>query len=291
LTLRSRIFEFVQFQRARYRRLRKMESAEIGEKLQARLSLMLSYRTLVRRLAYHLNAYSIGLHPDGYMERTEVGPQNIDVKHARVQQGGPFEPHSVSVVNRAAATLLRDERSILEVGCGTGMFSYLAAEEPHRMVTASELDEDTLRWTVENRNRQNIDYCSRALTDFDSDEFDIVVAIELIEHVDDFPGFLKSLSRVAPAAIVSTPNKNRSPLDSIANTPVYDEHVREWTAGEFYWVLRAFYGDVKMYTIPNFRKEIERYRFDSNSVPSVSRCSVLEQAEPLLAMCTKPIRH
>lgn len=268
-----------------------MDRSEVLEKLRGRLSRALSYKILVRRLAYYLNAYSIKLHIDLYAERPEARPQNIDAKQERVQQGGPFEPCSISVINRAATRLLEAERSILEIGCGTGMFSFLAAEEPHRALTASEPDDKTLRWTIQHRNRPNIEYSRQSLAEFGVDAFDIVVAIELIEHVWDFPAFLWELSPVAPAAIVTTPNKNRSPFDSIANTPAYGEHVREWTSGAFYWVLRAFYSDVAMYTIPDFKSEIERYKSDQNSMPALVKCSVPEHSESLLAVCRCPIKR
>ena len=278
------------FQRARIRRVRKMDSSAIREKLHGRVVGTFSYRILIRRLAYYLNVYSIRLHTDLYTERPEAGPQNIEVKHERVRQGGPFEPYSISVINRAATQLLGAEKSILEVGCGTGMFSYLAAADARRALTASELDEKTLRWTMEHRQRPNIKYCSQPLAEFGIDAFDIVVAVELVEHLADFSSFLQDLSCVAPAAIVTTPNKNRGPMESIANTPAYSEHVREWTSGEFYWVLRAFYSDVDMYTIPNFKTEIENYRSNQDFIPSLARCSVLECSEPLLALCKRPIR-
>lgn len=267
-----------------------MSATEIFGRLQNRLSCWFSYRAMIRRLAFHLNAYSIGLYTDRYQERPEYGPQNIDLKRERVRQGGPFEPYSISVINRAATKLLGAERSILEVGCGTGMFSYLAAEDSRRTITALELDADTLRWALQYRQRPNIHYCSRSLDEFGLDAFDLVVAIELIEHVWDFQAILYQLSRVAPTAIITTPNKNRSAMDSIANSPEYKEHVREWTAGEFYWVLRVFYATVELYTIPGFKAEVARFKQDAGSIASLERCSVLEHSEPLIALCRHPVR-
>jgi cyclopropane fatty-acyl-phospholipid synthase-like methyltransferase len=170
------------------------------------------------------------------------------------------------------------------------MFSNFAAEDESRTLTASEQDAETLKWAMQNRARPNITYCDRPLSSFDTDEFDVVAAIELIEHVFDYSRFLKELSRVAPRAIITTPNKNRSPMDSIANTPAYDGHVREWTAGEFYWILRTFYSDVSLYTISDFSKKVERYRVDHDFATPFTKCSVLTQSEPLIATCKSPIR-
>jgi len=252
---------------------------------------MFSYRRQVRRIAYYLNAYSIRLLHDSYSERPEAGPQNLDLKLERQQQGGPFEPYDVALVNRAAVQLLGDETSILEVGCGTAMFSHLAAEDPRRTLTATEHDEKTLLWAKQNRSRVNIHYCRNELSKFHADEFDVIVAIEVVEHLSDYSTFLTEVATIAPRAIITTPNKNRNPFDSVANTPAYGSHVREWTSGEFYWVLRAFYSDVKMYTIRGFSAEIEKFKIDENFTPTLARCSVLEHSESLLALCKQPIRH
>jgi ubiquinone/menaquinone biosynthesis C-methylase UbiE len=267
-----------------------MTASEIFEKVCEKLSRTFSYRTNIRRLAYHLGSYSIRLHTDDYSERVETGPRNIETKYDRLRQGGPLEPHSVAVINKAAAQLLGSETKILEIGSGTGMFSFLAAENQLRTITASELDEATRQWAIEHRNLPNIQYCAKSLQEFGDNAFEVAVAVEVIEHVADYSGFLSDLSRVAPTAIITTPNKNRSPMDSIANTPPYSDHVREWTAGEFYWVLRAFYSNVTMYTVPNFRFEIERHKKAPQSLPALRRSSVLEHSEPLLALCAEPNR-
>jgi 2-polyprenyl-3-methyl-5-hydroxy-6-metoxy-1,4-benzoquinol methylase len=290
VTFATRLSAMLQSQRVRYDRVRSMTMSEILGKFRKKLSRSFGYRYVVRRVAYHLNAHSIQLFSDSYAERPERGPQNLGLKLERQRQGGTFEPHSIALLNKSAVQLLEPEEIVLEGGCGTGMFSNFAAEDESRILTASEQDAETLKWVKQNRSRSNIMYCDRPLSSFDTDEFDVVAAIELIEHVFDYPGFLKELSRVAPRAIITTPNKNRSPMDSIANTPAYDGHVREWTAGEFYWILRAFYSDVSLYTIPDFSKKVERYRDDRDFTTPITECSVLTQSEPLIAACRNPVR-
>lgn len=268
-----------------------MTPAEIGARLRDRISRALAPRFVLRRVAYHLNAWSLRFFPDAYREGDEAGPQNLAIKLERQAQGGPFEPWSIALINTAACGLLAPGGSVLEVGCGTGMFASLAARDASRRVTASEQDAETLVWAKHHRGAPNIEFCDRRLEDFDDDAFDVAVAIELIEHVADYAGFLSDLSRVAPRAIVTTPNKNRSPFDAIANTPAYHGHVREWTAGEFFWVLRSFYGQVELFTIADFPAAVERLRRDPGFVPSIERCSVLSHREPLLASCSDPQRR
>lgn len=269
-----------------------MDSPTIRAKVEEKLRHYCSYRSNVRRLAYALDAHSVSLYPGPYQERPEGGPTNIETKLAREAAGGPFEPHSVLLINRAAVQLVGSPATIFEVGCGTGMFaSLVAGRHPTAQVTASELDEKTLAWARANRPAPNLMYRRLTLEECATDQFDLVVALEVVEHIFDYAGFLAGCSRVAPRAIISTPNKARDPFSSVANTPAYGEHVREWTAGEFFWVLRCFYDNVGLYTLPRFAAQIRRFVRDPSFVPTVSRCDEREREGALIAVCAAPRRR
>jgi hypothetical protein len=47
---------------------------------------------------------------------------------------------------------------------------------------------------------------------------------------------------------------------------------------------------VQLYTLKDFQRQIARYRNDSSFMPTVSKCSVLEKEEPLIAVCSSPRR-
>ena len=272
--------------RARLERVAAMDRRTLVERIAARLAHAFGYRPNVRRIAYRLDRYSRRLYDSAYAERDEVGPVNLEVKLERQRLGGPFEPPIVALVNAAVISLLQPgQRRILEVGSGTGMFAWSAAGDVSRAIVASEFDEPTRRWAIEHRSRPNITYCARPLDSFAAREFDLVVAIEVIEHIGSFGPFLRDLSRVADNAIVSTPNKHSSAFRSVARTPPYSEHVREWTAGEFLWVLRAFYARVDLYTVPDLAAQVCALERNPGYVPMVAGCSDLSCEEPLLAAC------
>lgn len=105
-------------------------------------------------------------------------------------------------------------------------------------MSCSELDAPTREWAERNRPDPRVTYCDMALDAAPGRGFEVVVALELIEHVNAFGPFLKSM---APVAILSTPNKLRDAFSAVRTVPDYDEHLRGWTAGEFYWVLKAFW--------------------------------------------------
>ncbi len=247
------------------------------------------YRENVRRLAYRLDRYSKSLYDAPYVERSEAGPVNLEVKLDRQRRGGPFEPFIITLVNRAAVILVGEARGILEIGSGTGLFSWTAAEDARRTIVASEFNQGAREWAESHRSRPNIAYCARSLSSFGPREFDLVVAIEVIEHIDRFGPLLHELSRVADSAIITTPNKLCDPFRSLDRTPVFSEHVREWSAGEFLWVLRAFYASVDLFTIPDLPGQIKALQSDAEYVPVVTRSTDLSCNEPMIAKCSTPI--
>jgi hypothetical protein len=210
-----------------------------------------------------------------YRENPEVGPVNLAEKERRLLRGGPFEWPDIVALNKAVVSLLGDARNILELGGGTGCFAFHAGEDPTRQIVCSELDDDALKWTRTNRTRENICYINRFATTSDG-PFDLVVAVEVVEHIVEYHRFLESCIILAPRAIITTPNKNRSSQTAVASPPVYQYHVREWTAGEFYWVLKTFYNSVKLYSMPN------------PFTPKVIPIRIIDSLSPVIAVCDEP---
>lgn len=265
-----------------------MSRAELVERARARAVRTFSPRRLLRRIAFRVNAYTARRLDQPYVERDAVGPVNIQVKLARQASGGPFEPPEILLVNHAAAACAGGATRILEIGCGTGMFATSVVNRyADAMVTASEMDVETLRWTQAHRSHPRITYCRKALEEFPDDAFDLVVAIEVIEHVKDYAALLRQLARVAPRAIVTTPNRNRSAFDAVVSPPMFSEHVREWTAGEFYWVLRTFWSSVDLLTLPRFHRQVAKLRADAGCAPLLAPAAFSDTEEPLLAQCRR----
>ena len=144
-------------------------------------------------------------------------------------------------------------------------------------IVASEFDKVTHDWAVINSRRKNVMFHLGPLGS-DSPRFDLVVAIDVIEHVANYRFFLEECVRLADRALLTTPNRARTPRDFHAGPPAYYKHVREWTAGEFYWVLRAFYSDVRLYGMT------------SQSEPTYVPVDVDTHLSALIADCRTPHR-
>jgi len=212
-----------------------------------------------------------------YHERPEAGPVNLSCKLDRVARGEPFEWPNIVALNQAVVGLLGDARRIVELGAGTGCFASHAAQDHRRLIIASDFDREAIGWAAHHRPMPNIRYTSEPVTP-EQGPFDTVVSVEVIEHVADFPGFLNVCTGLAPRALLTTPNRARTPAADHAGPPMYEQHVREWTAGEFYWVLRCYYDHVTLYAMPDVYE------------PKVQPVDVTSTMTPLIADCRQPRR-
>jgi 2-polyprenyl-3-methyl-5-hydroxy-6-metoxy-1,4-benzoquinol methylase len=210
-----------------------------------------------------------------YLENLEKGPVNFEVKKKRVSENGPFERPNIIALNQTVVSLFGNEKKILEIGSETGCFAWHAAMDKNRYIVASEMDKGARNWAIKNRAAENIEYVSKSLNEFSANSFNLIVAVEIIEHLKDYSDFLKEFVRIAPEAIITTPNKNRDEQSAEISPPKYYQHVREWTAGEFYWVLKTFYRDVKLYAMPNV--------YVPYSVP----IDITSKMTPVIGVCKK----
>jgi 2-polyprenyl-6-hydroxyphenyl methylase/3-demethylubiquinone-9 3-methyltransferase len=120
--------------------------------------------------------------------------------------------------------------SILDIGCGGG----LVAEPMARLggdVTALDASEETLQVAREHAAAQelDIDYRLTGPEDLPADAtFDVVLALEIVEHVDDHMLFLQTCARlVKPGGVLILSTLNRT-LKSFLLAKVAAEYIIRW---------------------------------------------------------------
>lgn len=238
---------------------------------------------MLRRMGYRVALVKLetelGLSDSGkpYVEREEYGASNLQTKLDNVKSGLPFEYPDIVNLNNAVILLVQNEKRIVELGSGTGKFAYNAAKDQTRNVVASEFDFPTYKWCLDNIPKlDNLRFLNGPVSS-ELATFDLSVSIEVVEHIGDYVGFLKEMCSLAPRSLITTPNRKRSEADYHAGPPAYFKHVREWTAGEFYWVLRCFWNDVRLYALT------------SQTEPQLVEVNVDTVLSPLIADCRSPL--
>jgi 2-polyprenyl-3-methyl-5-hydroxy-6-metoxy-1,4-benzoquinol methylase len=133
--------------------------------------------------------------------------------------------------------------SVLDVGCGEGVLTERWAQRlGHQRVAGVDLEDAKLRREWEQRARPNLDFqaASAEKLPFADREFDLVAAIEVLEHVSDPQRTLAEMARVsARHLLVSVP---REPLWRLLNL-ARGAYVRELgnTPGHLnHWSRRGF---------------------------------------------------
>jgi SAM-dependent methyltransferase len=127
---------------------------------------------------------------------------------------------------------------LLEVGCGTGyVLSGLAERFPSAALTGSDAFPEGLRFAAQRVPRAEFLQMDARRTPFE-DEFDVVAAFDVLEHIEDDAAVLASLFRsVKPGGglLITVPQHRWlwSPLDD------YSCHVRRYDAAGLHAKVRA----------------------------------------------------
>jgi len=206
-----------------------------------------------------------------YRPNKPTGAYNFEAKMARLKQGEFFEWPNMVALNWTIAAMAGQAKSIIEVGGGTGCFAYEAAVDPHRKILCLEADEGARNWASQHRARPNITYDNKELKNIPDMSFDLLVSIGVIEHIEDYNVFLEECSRVASRAILTS--SNRFFVSNGLLSPQYPQHVQEWSAGEFYYVLKGYWNNVFLYSMPD------------PYIPLCTPCDINTTLSPVIAVC------
>ncbi len=168
----------------------------------------------------------------------------------RLENGEPLEWPSMVALNWSVTSLIGKAKHIVDIAASNGTFAIYASVDTSRTIYCLEGDDFAREKAMELRSRVNINYYS-SIQECPEKQFDLLVAVDIIEHVDDLRYFLKFCLNLSPRAIITTPNRNVVRNSTDCGPPVYKPHVREFDPGELYWVLRQYYSVVHLFHMPN----------------------------------------
>lgn len=213
-----------------------------------------------------------------YNGNEEIGFGNIEIKLERVKNGGVFEYEDMIVANKViGANFLNNKKSVVNIGSGVGTFEYYNAKiHPEINFLASEMDKSSTKWTTENRSIQNVTYCDYSIKEILEkypQKFDLAISIDVIEHIKDYKSFLDEFVQLSDYAIITTPNRDRYHKKEEIVAPPYKYHTHEFNAGELYFILKMYYKDVKLYSLPDPLK------------PEIVEVGIYSSYEKLIAVC------
>ena len=152
-------------------------------------------------------------------------------------------------LDRAVVAACRGQRAkrLLDVGCGEGeLTEQLARTLPDGEVLGLDRPSKKLDGCWKRIDQPNLTFVTGSATDlpFGDDEFDVVTAIEVLEHIRDWSAALDEIARVCSRLVVaSVPHEpywrylnmaRLAYLDANGNTP---GHVNHWSRRDFRRVM------------------------------------------------------
>lgn len=137
-------------------------------------------------------------------------------------------------------------RDVLDLGCGVGYGSdYLMAERKPKSVTGVDISKEAIDFAKSHYKRKGLKFLISGAENIllPDRSVDVVIALELIEHVGDYKKVLAEVGRVLRkdgVFVVSTPGKKERPQS--------DFHTHEFTLEEFKEALSSKFNPVRFYS-------------------------------------------
>jgi spore maturation protein CgeB len=207
-----------------------------------------------------------------YHENLELRGENA--AEQRLLEHGFLDWPNILALNWAITALIGPANKIVELGSGTGPFAEFAAVDPSREIHCYEHDRFARDQAIALRSRENVHFYDALAPE--EGKFDLLVCVEVLEHIQDLAPFFNLCRRLAPTAIMTTPNRHAIRPAGDLGPPAYPYHVREFDAGEVYMMLRSQYRNVSLYCLPNVY------------VPWIVPMTIRDKGTPIIAYCQDP---
>lgn len=156
--------------------------------------------------------------------------------------------HLIHTFAYVQASNLMEGKTVLDLGCNTGYGCEILSNSAKK-VAGADVSENAIAIAKEKYGDLGIDFqvIDGKKLPYESNEFDIIVSFQVIEHIVDYNTYINELKRVLKPGgqvIFTTPNSALR-LDP-GMKPWYKFHVREFNADELETLLKTYFSAVKV---------------------------------------------
>jgi SAM-dependent methyltransferase len=144
-------------------------------------------------------------------------------------------------------------KRVLDIGCGEGYGSAMLAERAAHVV-GTDCSEEAIEYAAAKYRLPNLEFrCMPAEKHaFADGSFDVVVCLELIEHVQSYVAVMEEMHRLLKPGgilILSTPNKDVTSPGR--EKPIHGFHVHEFTIPELWELCQRYFAGVELFSQEN----------------------------------------
>ena len=155
-------------------------------------------------------------------------------------------------------------KKVLDLGCAAGYGSYyLAAKAGAKQVTGVDISKKAIAKAQTNHTHPKIQYYvgNAQKLPFEDNSFEVVVSLEVIEHVQNYKKFLSEVARVCcqpdGLTIMSTPNK--AVTSPNLKYPLMVSHTKEFYIEELEEELKKYFSKVTLQGEDAARSDLETH--------------------------------
>jgi ubiquinone/menaquinone biosynthesis C-methylase UbiE len=162
--------------------------------------------------------------------------------------------------------------NLLEVGCGAGKGTEIFSKVCENYTAIDKNDNLIAHHQTKYPNYRFINSFVPPFVGVESNQFDFVVSLQVIEHIEDDHNFLKEIYRVLKKggkAIISTPNIALS----LTRNPW---HVREYTAQELENLLKKYFDRVTLGGVMGSKRVMEYQERNKASIAKFKRFDIFD---------------
>ena len=160
----------------------------------------------------------------------------------------PWWGEHIHRYEEAARIIEKNQKTILDIACGTGFGSHYLATLGHKVVGADiserAIEECRKKYMATTLEFKVVDGTN---IPYENEHFDSIVSFETIEHTRDFEKMLNEFKRVVKqngVVIISTPNFLVNSPDGYVVNPY---HTQEWEFDELKKILSDVFQDVQLF--------------------------------------------
>lgn len=144
------------------------------------------------------------------------------------------------------------EKTVLDIACGTGYGSELLAQHKAKKVIGVDLSKETILENQKKYVRDNLIFQTgnAERLNFPDNSFDVVVSLETIEHLKKRDQFLSEIARILRPIgllILSTPNKEATLRSKFWPKPLNPYHLIEYKKGQLERLVKKHFNQIEWF--------------------------------------------